>query len=99
MVTEATLGTAPADMDIDQDGSMITGEVSIDFGEQLGRLSGGAAGTVTDTTLVLNVGVIMPLGGCTIRLEGTRNGTRITGTLAKGTCPDPLAGTFTMNKV
>jgi hypothetical protein len=92
------LGMAPADMDLDQDGSTVTGEVGIDFGEQLGRLSGGAAGTVTDTTLVLNVGVIRPTGGCTIRLKGTRNGATITGTLAQGTCPDPFTGTFTMTK-
>jgi hypothetical protein len=97
-VTEATFGTVPADMDLDQEGSVVTGEMGIDFGGALGRLTGGAAGTVTDTTLTLDVGVIMQGGGCMIHLEGTRSESTVTGTLGKGTCTYPFSGTFSLTK-
>jgi len=97
-VTDATLGTAPADMDLDQEGSVITGEVGISFGGEVGRLTGAAAGTATDTHLNINVGVAMPTGGCAIVLEGDRAGNTVSGTLSKGTCTYPFAGTFTATK-
>jgi len=97
-VTDATLGTVPADMDLDQEGSVITGEVGIDFGGALGRLTGAAAGTGTDTDLALDVGVMMQGGGCTIHLEGTRSGNTANGTLGQGTCTYPFSGTFSVTK-